>query len=104
MSTQPRESPHARRPPRVWWLFALVIPLAIGLGWFTAWPRKQHRAVEATRTAGGFATFGDQHVPVAEGLAPRPTSRMTRLLERIGPEYARDLTLISLDARPVTEA
>ncbi len=113
------EPPRLRRRPRVRlrtrvWLVAIVIA-AGALAWLSDQPRRRERAIDAAqqRRRGGYKRDPRRRPRPHEGAFLRsPRTRSNRrspasrrwLAERLGPGFGHEVTLVNLDAKPVTDA
>jgi Leucine Rich repeat len=98
-----RRWPRLRLRSRVWLVAVLLAGGA--LAWLSDQPRRRVRAIGAAKHAGGYATLDNDHDPMKPPAANPPQSPIFRwLTDQLGPGVGHEVTLINLDAKPVTDA
>jgi hypothetical protein len=85
-------------------LLAMVLIGAV-LAWLSHQPRRRQRVIEAARRAGGYATLGSDHIPIKSNIPKTWRSEAARWLDdHVGAGVGREISVINLDAKPVTDA
>ena len=84
-------------------LVGVIAILSIATWWLLDQAGRRVKAVATTGRLGGFVQFDADYQP--EQLIPRPSqSRLSKLADRwLGPEFAHDVSVVSLDGQMITD-
>jgi hypothetical protein len=84
-------------------LMAAVAAAAVATWRATDQPKRREKAIAAARGAGGFVQFDGEHGE--HRVVPKPApSTAVAWQEWLGPGFAHEISVVSLDGAPVTDA
>lgn len=85
-------------------LLTVVVLIAVIAYWLVDQPKRRGEAIATTKQLGGFVQFDQEHNPASPVPLPSPSRLVTLSDSWLGPEFAHNLSVVSLDGQAVSDA